>query len=332
MGDTRILVRGARVGGSVVCAVLAVVTLGWVLRDLAYSDDPVELWWRWASQPMSYSAENVIYTAGPDLFLAVVYVAVAVRVLRSTSAAALLAVTGAVTVALRLPSLAVLGELPGAAKLFGGPYPGAMLTTLGALLGGVALIVLATAGSRSVPGDGSAGSPGRLSSVRARAAGAVLLLCGGILLWREIFLVDAMAEAETVGGPGYFAVYLAPDTAPRSLLLGAGGWVTVVQAVLVLAAAGVCFARAKNARALGLVAAGQVVVVQALALAAYVEGGIYEQFSERGTAGQLQSLAPPVLCAVALAGLVLLLRRPPGPGPVPWQAPAPGPYAGPGPR
>ncbi|UYM25088.1 hypothetical protein NQP46_23220 [Streptomyces albus] len=78
-----------------VCAALAVVTLGWVLRDLAYSGDPRELWWRWASMPTSYGAQDVVYTAGPDLFLAVVYVAVAVRVPRSTSAAALLAVTGA---------------------------------------------------------------------------------------------------------------------------------------------------------------------------------------------------------------------------------------------
>ncbi|MEU3178933.1 hypothetical protein [Streptomyces albidoflavus] len=330
MGDARTLVRGARVGGSVVCAALAVVTLGWVLRDLAYSGDPRELWWRWASMPTSYGAQDVVYTAGPDLFLAVVYVAVAVRVPRSTSAAALLAVTGALTVVLRLPSLAVLGELPGATRLFGGPYPGAMLTTLGAVLGGIALIVMATAGSRFVPWEGATGAPGRLSPVRARAAGGALLLCGGILLWREIFLVDAMAEAE--GGPGYFATYLAPDTAPRSLLLGAGGWVTVVQIVLVLAVAGVCFARTGGARALGLVAASQVVAVQAVALTAYVEGGIYEQFSERGPAGQLQSLAPPVLCALALVGLVLLLRRPPRPGPVPWRAPAPGPYAGPGPR
>ncbi|MHC8563373.1 hypothetical protein ACW23B_21245 [Streptomyces albidoflavus] len=70
--------------------------------------------------PTSYGAQDVVYTAGPDLFLAVVYVAVAVRVPRSTSAAALLAVTGALTVVLCRPS--PCWELPGATRLFGGPY------------------------------------------------------------------------------------------------------------------------------------------------------------------------------------------------------------------
>ncbi|MHC8563374.1 hypothetical protein ACW23B_21250 [Streptomyces albidoflavus] len=71
-------------------------------------------------------------------------------------------------------------------------------------------------------------------------------------------------------------------------------------------------------------AASQVVAVQAVALTAYVEGGIYEQFSSVGLWGQLQSLAPPcpVRFSPALVGLVPLLRRPPRPGPVPWRAPA----------
>ncbi|MFD4989719.1 hypothetical protein ACFWMQ_05650 [Streptomyces sp. NPDC058372] len=327
MGDIQILGRGGRVAGSVVSAVLAAVTLGWIVRDLARGSGPDDLWWQWAGWPGRYGLQEVAYTAGQDVLLLLVYAVVAVKVMRSASAAVMLAATGALTVALRLPAVVALVGEPEGVELFGGPTPGALLTTAGSVLGGAALIVVAAAGRRAAGPGEAAVPPGRGA---AGWSGVLLLVSGATMLaWPAYTVVDH-------GWERYAAMYLDTGSAPRSALLGGVGWQTAAVAGLALAGAAVCFRRGRGARTLGLSAAVQIGGAQVFVLSAYLQGQVYVQFRHLDTHTQLMLVTPPVLCALAAVVLALLLPRPaaaePGPGGAPWQAPAPEPYGAPGPR
>lgn len=317
MGEMQILGRGGRVAGSVVSSVLAAVVLGWVVRDFSRNGELDGLWWQWAGQPTGQGLQEVSCTAGQDVLLLLVYAVVAVKVMRSASAAVLLAAAGALTLVLRVPAVLALVRAPDGTELLGGPSPGALLTTAGSALGGLVLIVVALAARRPA-------GPGELPAPPGRGAAAwsgVLLLSGGAVMlgWHARMVADH-------GWQRYAAIHLDPATAPRSALLGGAGWQTAAVAGLALAAAAVCFRRGRGARALGLLAAVQMGGFQALVLSAYLQGQVYETLRDLDTYAQLMLMTPPLLCVLAALALAVLLPRSPAPGPAPWQAPAPGPY------
>ncbi|MFB8419439.1 hypothetical protein ACFC63_28415 [Streptomyces albidoflavus] len=328
MGETQILGRGARVAGSVVSSLLAAVLLGWVIRDLTVGG-PDGLWWYWVREAAGYGLRPSAYTAGQDVLLLVVYAVVAVKVMRSASAAALLAATGALTVVLRLPATVGLAQAADGGDLFGGPHPGALATTAGSVLGGLVLIVLAAAGRHPAGPQETGAVPGRAPAAWA----GVLLLTGGavVLAWQVYAAVNH-------GWERYATLFFGTGSPQRSVLLGAPGWQTATLAGFALLAGAVCLKRGRSARGLGVLAAVQLGGVNALILSAYLEGSVYEQLPLLDTSSQLALVTPPVLCVLAAVALVLLLPRPApanagpyGPGPAPWQAPAPGPYGNPGP-
>ncbi|MFD4095739.1 hypothetical protein ACFWQ9_24890 [Streptomyces albidoflavus] len=328
MGETQILGRGGCVAGSVVSSLLAAVVLGWVIRDLTVGG-PEGLWWHWAGQAAGYGLRRSAYTTGEDVLLLVLYAVVAVKVMRSASAAVLLAATGALTVALRLPATVGLVQAADGGDLFGGPHPGALATTAGSVLGGLVLIVLAAAGRRPAGPREAAVPPGRAV---AAWAGALLLLGGAVVVAWQVY------AGGNLGWERYAAIFFGTGRPQSSVLLGAPGWQTAALACLTLAAGVVCLRRGPGARALGVPAALLLAGTQALTLSAYLQGSVYEQLPLLDTSSQLALVTPPVLCLLGLVVLALLVPRPApgqpgpyGPGPAPWQATGPGPYDNPGP-
>ncbi|HCA85641.1 MAG TPA: hypothetical protein DEQ61_09200, partial [Streptomyces sp.] len=110
MRPDRTLTRAARLTGAAVCLLLALSGLGWILRDLSVAREPVHVWWLWAGMPGRPGRGLVWATSLNDLFLCCVQFAAALAVLRSRAAAGALVAVGAVTVALRVPSLWIIRE------------------------------------------------------------------------------------------------------------------------------------------------------------------------------------------------------------------------------
>ena len=104
MGQGRILTRGARVFGALVCAVLGMISLAWIVRDLGKADEASHLWWTWSGMPFRASG-SLFGSSLFDLVLLVLCVVAGITALRSPAAAGALGTVAAVTLVLRLPSL-----------------------------------------------------------------------------------------------------------------------------------------------------------------------------------------------------------------------------------
>lgn len=94
--------RPARLTGAALCAVLALTSAVWILKDLAAIGSPADLAWFWAGDH-HFLIRGRSATSLTDAVLLVVAVAAVVAAIRSRHAASALAATGAVTLALRLP-------------------------------------------------------------------------------------------------------------------------------------------------------------------------------------------------------------------------------------
>ncbi|MFF8278752.1 hypothetical protein ACF05T_21960 [Streptomyces lateritius] len=228
--------RAARLTGAAFSVALALVLVGWTLRDLAVTTgSPADLAWHWAGDdrpPLRGRAA----TSGTDPVLIVVYAVTAVAALRSPVAASALAATGAVTLAVRLPGLWATAA-----------SSAALVTTLLELALAGALLVTAAAGRR--PADTAYEPlPTRPRPGPAVTAGVLLLLAGLVAAAREVHWALELPAEITVdrltGGRSVLAPLLAPPP----------GWLTAVLVLLALTAAGSAFARPPYARPLGLVA------------------------------------------------------------------------------
>lgn len=232
--------RPARLTGAALCGALALVIVGWLLKDLAAFGSPAELAWYWAGDHV-FLLRRRSATSLLDPILLVVYAATAVAALRSSLAAPALAAAGAVTLALRMPGLWATGVE-------------ALVTTLGTLALAAGLIVTAAAGRRpgeyrdDVPAEPRDEPPARPRTGPAVAAGVLCAVAG--LAWAawEVHWARALPVEATVdrftGGRALLLPTLAVPPA----------WLDVMLAALFLAAAGTAFARAPHARPLGLLA------------------------------------------------------------------------------
>ncbi|NLU67323.1 hypothetical protein [Streptomyces sp. HNM0574] len=103
MGQDRTLARGARVTGAAVLAVLALLSLGWIIRDFAEAKHVTDVWGLWTGLPARADGGWAGSYLEPALL--VLYTVSAVTAARSSSAAGILASAGVLTLVLRLPSL-----------------------------------------------------------------------------------------------------------------------------------------------------------------------------------------------------------------------------------
>lgn len=166
-----VLTRGARGLGALVCLLLALLTAGWVIRDLTIAEHGADVWWTWlgeARRPREFTAWA---TSALDPLLVLGALAVAVAAVRtavapSVAAGALVSLAAA-TALLRLPLVWMLGAgwLQG---LDSGLTTRARLTALAQLALALALFVVVALGRR--PGGGTGRRPGH--RVRGLPAGA----------------------------------------------------------------------------------------------------------------------------------------------------------------
>lgn len=311
MGQGRILNRAPRKLGAVQCALLGLISLGWIIRDLGVADEPSHLWWTLAGLPYRVGSGGVFGSSPVDLVLLALCLFTAIAALRSSAAAGALVSVAAVTIVLRLPSLWNLSAdwmqgIPGDLKTR------ANVSAWAQVAFGVLLLITVAAGRR--PADRAAGqydapdgSTADLPPTRPARGPAVVA---------ALFL--GAAGCITGAWQIYWAQHYGWDTY-RPLLTGEHTLVTLLSApaswsdwaftALAVTAAAAAAARASFARPLGMTAA-------ALALAQGVSSGsVYakltylEHYGDLPTVVQLGVLTGFFAALAGLVALLVLARR-----------------------
>jgi len=316
-----ILTRGARITGAVLCAVLAALVTGWIVRDLRAAGDPSALLRYWAGYTDGWP-EELPATLQADPVLLVVHVLALFAALRSPVAASTLVVTGLVTLALRLPGIWTIGSTVMDGRFSDELRTRALIGTFVALAAALALVVAGAAGRRQSedPYEPRPARPGRGAGITAFL---VLGTSGAVMIaWeiRQIFrLPDGLYPDWFIGGE---ALTLGLTAAPP-------GWSSVVLGVLCLVVAWTALFRAVHARPLGMIAAGFLLVSGSCQIARNLDNGWLEHFGEAPAEQQLSMLTSFLFALAGAAALLVLAPR--GPGDTAGQGGGPGGYGYPQP-
>ncbi|MEU8519128.1 hypothetical protein [Streptomyces sp. NBC_01216] len=300
--------RAARLTGAALAGALALVTVGWMLRDLALADGSLaDLLGHWTGDRRPALRDRVAtFALDPVLFL--LYTGTAVAALRSPAALSALATAGAVTVGVRLPGLWTAS---------GGI---ALVTTLLLLALGGALLLTAAAGRRPVR-SAHEPAPARPRTRPAVIAAVLLALAALLRVAQEIRLVRDFPTELVVGR------YTGGRFAPAPLLAPPPGWLVAALVLLLLTAAAGAIARPPGSRPLGVAAgalmAGWGLTVLATVLRHDTLGALAgpEAAEPLTLASALFDLAGGVAVLVALAGRGE--PHPAGTVPLPSRPPAP---------
>ncbi|MFF8839665.1 hypothetical protein [Streptomyces sp. NPDC015130] len=311
--------RPARLTGAALCAALALLSAVWILKDLAALGSPADLAWSWTGDPGSqYFLRGRVATSLADPLLLVVCVATAVAALRSRHAASALVATGSVTLALRLPGLWAPGS-------------GALVTALLELALAAGLVGTAAAGRRRADGPHDL-LPTRPRTGPSVTAGVLLLVGAAVVVAWEVDAAVELPPEITVdrflGGRSLLGPVLAPPP----------GWLAVILLALYGTAAVSAFARARHARAFGLLAGAFLTATGLALLARVLRYEVIPHFAEARTVEQMSVLTAVFGVLGGIAVLALLAGRgaPPavpvpyaphgsyGPPPAPPYPPPPG--------
>ncbi|GAA2370493.1 hypothetical protein [Streptomyces cuspidosporus] len=329
MGQGRILNRGARVFGALVCAVLGLISLAWIIRDFDKAHEASRVWWAWAGMPYGIPG-GVFGSSLADLLLLAVYAVVGMTALRSPAAGGALASAGLATVALRLPSLWNLPAdwmqgIPGELKTR------AQLSAWTAVLLGAALLVVVAVGRR--PADAAAPDhavppadrpPARPTS---GAGGTAALFLGAAAVVGGAWQIYAAQKQDwdiykhQLTGKYIFTTLLAPPSA----------WAAWTVALLALAAAFAALGRSAPARPVGMTAAFLVLGYGIATLSLYIKFDFVDHFDDLATVGQLSVLTAFFEILVGLVVLIALAQPgvpADGAPPAGWGQPAAPPYGG----
>ncbi|WP_413807359.1 hypothetical protein [Streptomyces sp. OE57] len=308
MGQGRILNSGARVFGALVCAVLGLISLGWIIHDLDKADEANHLWWTWAGLPFRATG-GIFGSSLLDLALLLVYAVVGITALRSPAAAGALGTVAVVTVAVRLPSLWNLNSdwlqgIPGDLKTRANASAWAQVVLAGLLLAVVAAArrpadLAAPAGQPVSPADRPPGRP----SPGAAVVGALFLGAIGVVIaaWQIYW-------AQERGWEIYKYLLTGKHTLP-TLLSAPGAWVAWAAVALSLAGAAAALARAPLARPLGMVAAALVTVTGISEASLYIKLDYVDHLSDLPTVGVLSVLTGFFEAIAGLIALIVLARR-----------------------
>lgn len=323
MDHGQTLTRGGRIFGAVACALLALLGLGWIVRDLLVADTASELWWKWAGAPAA-AANGVWATSVYEPVLVVVYAAVTFSVLRSSAAAGMLGTAGVLTVLLRAPSLWNLNAdwLRGVDEEL---RDRALFTVVCAVVLGVAMLLVAVLARREVTANTSYGYP-PVRTEEAPAPAGTLACIAAFLLLAASGGVGAAWQIHRAGQAGWDG-YLRELTGERSLLSllapPPAGVVWIVVALTLFAAAA-ALAQAALARPLGMTMAWTLLVWGGTSVSYAWKADFFERFQDLPTRTQLELLTALLYAGTGLLVLLLLGRRPPRPEEEPlagWQPP-----------
>jgi hypothetical protein len=296
-----ILTRGARITGAVLCAVLAAVVAGWIVRDLRAVGDVSVLLRYWAGYTDGWPKE-LPATLQADPVLLVVYVLALVAALRSPVAASTLVATGLITLVLRLPGVWTIGSSWTDGRFDDELRTRALIGTFVALAAGLALVVTGAAGRRP-PVDSYEPLPTRPGRGAGVTAFLVLGTSGAVLIaWeiRQLFtLPDTVYPAWYIGGK---ALTLGLTATPP-------GWSSIALGTVCLVVACTALLRAVHARPLGMIAAGFLLVSGACGIARLLHNGWLEDFGGAPVEQQLSMGTSFLLAFAGAAALLVLARR-----------------------
>ncbi|WP_406383703.1 hypothetical protein [Streptomyces sp. NBC_01618] len=298
-----IVTRGARITGAVLCALLAVIVAGWLVRDLQAVDDPGQLWKYWAGYYEMYEMRPAVLptTSADDVMLLVAYVVAAVAALRSSVAGTVLVATGVVTLAMRLPGLWNIGESRMDAAYSDDLRTRALVCAFVALAAGIALIITAGAGRRT-PRDFSEATPGRPGQGAGVTAFLLLGAAGAVLIAWEI--------RQAVRFPEFYPDwYLGGNRAIQALTDPPPGWSSALVALLCLYAGTSALCRAVHARPFGMIAAGALLSAGVLGVARAVHYEFLDHFGDLPTEEQLTVLTWFFEVVTGAVVLIVLARR-----------------------
>ncbi|PNG93091.1 hypothetical protein [Streptomyces malaysiensis] len=307
MGQGRILNSGGRLFGALVCAVLGLISLAWIIRDLGKADESSHLWWTWAGLPFRATG-GIFGSSLLDLVLLLVYAVVGLTALRSPAAAGALGSVAVVTVAVRLPSLWNLNSdwlqgIPGDLKTRANLSAWAQVVLAGLLLAVVAAARrpadLAPPGRPVSPADRPPGRP----SPGAAVIGALFLgAVGAVIAAWQIYW------AQERGWEIYKYLLTGKHTLP-TLLSAPGAWTAWAAVALCLAAAAAALARAPLARPLGMTAAALVLATGISEASLYIKLDYVDHLSDLPTVGVLSVLTGFFEAVAGLIALIALARR-----------------------
>ncbi|WBB63304.1 hypothetical protein O7599_12570 [Streptomyces sp. WMMC500] len=292
--------RGARVFGAVCCALLALLSLLWIGRDVNVAESLPDLWWSWAGSPDS-APESPWGTSLYDPVLVCVYAVAGVTALHSTAAAGALGAAGAVTVLLRAPALWTLTadwmqnvdqDLRNRALLSAG-----VAVTLGAVL-----LISVAAGRRPQEATGADfllpdEQPPRRPARGAAATGMVFLAVAGVA-----FAGWELRQA-AVAGWDVYGKRLTGEHTTYALLQPPAAYGKWAVAALCLVAAVAAARRAPLSRPLGMTAGAFVLGWGVADTSRYLDEKVFENFGALDT--EFQLLASTAI-GLLLAGFVIL--------------------------
>ncbi|MFE7042853.1 hypothetical protein ACFU9X_26450 [Streptomyces atratus] len=295
-----ILTRGARITGAVLCALLALIVAGWLVRDFRAVEEPADLVRYWAGY-YDVRLSAMPTTSANDVALLVVYAVAFFAALRSSVAATALVATGVVTLAMRLPGLWNIGEPAMSARFADDLRTRALICSFAALAAGIALVITAGAGRRP-PRDFSERTPTR----PGRGAGVTTFL----LLGASGAVVIAWEIRQVVRFPDIFPQwYVGGDRLFQGLIDPPPGWGDAVIALLCLFAAVSALSRAVHARPFGLIAVGLLLTGGVTGVSRAVHYKMLDRFGDLPTEDQLTVVTWFFEAVVAVVVLIVLARR-----------------------
>lgn len=323
-----VLTRGARGFGALVCLLLALLTAGWIIRDLTIAQHAADVWWTWLGETRRPREFTAWATSALDPLLVLGALVVAVAAVRgavpsSVAAGALLSLAAA-TALLRAPLVWMLGAgwLQG---LDSGLTARARLTAIAQLALAVALVVVVAAGRR--PGNRAGRHTGRaargLPAVASSAYGVVhavpygpeperpgrpykgAAVTAGVLLGAAGLAVAGweIHWQRQLDGDVYRKGLLGDASVFRALLQPPVHWQAAALALLALGAAAAVLRRAPWARPAAMTAAALLLVHAAVALVFAVRTG---EFGHLGALPLRAQLEAGSAAFVAVAGLAAL--------------------------
>ncbi|MEU0150192.1 hypothetical protein ABZ119_30250 [Streptomyces sp. NPDC006288] len=296
-----ILTRGARVTGAVLCAVLAAVVAGWIVRDLRAVGDAPALLRYWAGYTDGWPKE-LPATLQADPVLLVVHVLALIAALRSSVAASTLVATGLVTLVLRLPGVWTIGSSWMDARYGDELRTRALVGTFVTLAAALALVVTGAAGRRR-PEDMCEPRPTRPGRGAGVTAFLVLGTSGAVLIAWEV------RQLFTLPDDFYPDWFIGGRHIPAGLTAAPPGWSGVALGVACLVVAWTALFRAVHARPLGMTVAGLLLVSGACGIARAVHNTWLEHFGEVPAEGKLIMLTSFLLASAGATALLVLAGK-----------------------
>ncbi|MFC5169372.1 hypothetical protein [Streptomyces mutomycini] len=295
-----ILTRGARITGAVLCAVLAAVVAGWIVRDLRAVGDPLALLRYWAGYMDGWPRE-LPATLQSDPVLLVVYVIALIAALRSSVAASALVTTGLVTLLLRLPGVWTIGSSWMDGRFSDELRTRALVGTFVTLAAGLALVITGAAGRRQ-PEDSYEPRPTRPGRGAGVTAFLVLGASGAVMIAWEVRQLFTLPDQVY---PGWF---IGGEALTLGLTATPPGWSSVALGAVCLVVAWAALLRAVHSRPLGMTAAGFLLVAGGCGIARALHHGWLEHFGEVPTEQKFVILTSFLLACAGATALLVLAR------------------------